>query len=56
MHLTGAFSVLENDYPKCIHNISIYVFDMVLKDGPIFTPHDITQFKPQLFLEVGTPL
>ena len=52
MYLADALSILDNEYPKGIHNIIVHIIDMVLKYGTMIFPHDIAQLKPQLLLKV----
>ena len=45
MHLTEALSVMDNEYPEGLHNIIVIIFDMVLKDVPVITPHTLSQLE-----------
>ena len=50
VNLAEVLSVLENDFPKWIHNIIVNIYDVALKDKTMFTPYSLVQIKPQIFL------
>ena len=53
MHLTDAFSLLDNVYPEDIQNIILDVLEMILKYLLVLPTHALSQIEPQLLLKVG---
>ena len=49
-----ALSVLDNFYPKLIHNAIANILDMILEYWYIFTPYALSQLEAQIFIKIGT--
>ena len=54
--LTDALIILENAHPEVLHNIIVHIFNMVLKYGPVITPHALYKLKPQLIIKLGATI
>ena len=52
MHLVETFIVPENSYSEGLYNNIVYIFDVVLKYGPVLTPRSLYQLKTQLIIKV----
>ena len=53
MHIVYALVVMDDSYPKGLHDIIVRVLYMVLEYVTMLPPHDLSQIKPQLLPKVN---
>ena len=52
MHLNNALGLADNSEKEFLHNIIMNVFQVVLVDALMISPHALPQLEPNLLLEV----